>query len=187
MSMKNIPLLVCLLVTVFVFSARAADAPLRVGDTFDLRIGGVPPDDVIAINSSYTIDGTGGLNLPYIGKITVAGMTSSQIQALIERTYVDRGIYTHPTITLAIAQTARFVNVGGHVKAPQRVTYTPDMTVLSAINAAGDFDDFANQKQVRLIRGKTVTIINCKEIRRDPSQDVAVLPGDQIQVPESMF
>lgn len=172
---------------IFGISAAKADAPIRVGDTFELRIGGVPPDDQASITSTYTIDGGGGLNLPYIGKLKVDGLTSSEIQNLVEHTYRDGGIFTHPSVTLVIQAQARFVNVGGHVKAPQRVAYTPDMTLLSAINGAGDFDDFADQKKVRLMRGNTVKIINAKAIRANPANDVPVLPGDQIQVPEGFW
>ena len=164
-----------------------ADATLRPGDTFDLRIGGVPGEEMSAITSSYTIDGEGYLNLPYLGKLQVGGMTPGQIQSLVERDYIERGIFTHPTITLSIAPSARFVNVGGQVKAPNRIPYTPDMTVFSAINAAGDFTEFAAQTKVRLMRGDKVMIINCKKIRSDPSQDVKVLPGDAIQVPEAFW
>ena len=42
---------------------------------------------------------------------------------------------------------ARFVNVGGAVRAPARVPFTEDMTLLAAINAAGGFNDFADQKR----------------------------------------
>jgi protein involved in polysaccharide export with SLBB domain len=162
-----------------------ADANLRPGDTFDLRIGGVPVDEMSAISSSYTIDGY--LNLPLLGKLQVSGMTAAQIQSVVERAYVDRGFFTHPSITITIAPSARFVNVGGQVKAPSRVPYTPDMTVFSAINAAGDFTEFAAQTKVRLMRGGKVTVIDCKKIRSDPSLDVKVLPGDAIQVPESFW
>jgi polysaccharide export outer membrane protein len=114
-------------------------------------------------------------------------MTTSQATGSIERIYKAKEIYTNPTITLVMSASARFVNVGGAVKSPQRVPYTPDMTVLSAINAAGDFNEFANQSKVLLLRdGKTMTV-NCKEIRRNPAKDPGVRPGDQIQVPERWF
>ncbi|MBV9656574.1 MAG: polysaccharide export protein [Verrucomicrobia bacterium] len=164
-----------------------ADVTLRPGDSFDVRIGGVPSDEMTTVNGTYTIDGEGNLNMPYIGKISVNGMTQSQISSVIERTYRSREIYTNPTITLVIAATGRFVNVGGAVKNPQRVPYTPDMTVLSAINAAGDFNEFANQAKVQLLRDGKVIVVNCKELRRDPSKDPGVRPGDQIQVPERWF
>ena len=73
------------------------------------------------------------------------------------------------------------------MKAPQRVAYTPDMTVMSAINAAGDFTDYADQKKVHLTRDGKVTYVNCKRARADPSEDPKVLPGDQIQVGESFW
>ena len=138
--MKTSLQLFCAAVALSIAVTAQADAPLRAGDTFELRIGGVPTEEGVSINSIYTIDGGGGLNLPYIGKLTVENMTSSEVQSLVERTYVERGIFTHPSITLVTQAQARFVNVGGHVKSPQRVPYTPDMTLMSAINAAGDFD-----------------------------------------------
>jgi polysaccharide export outer membrane protein len=164
-----------------------AQAALRPGDTFELRMGGVPNDDQAAISQTYSLDGDGCVNLAYLGKVKVGGLAPGEIQTLIERSYVDHGIFTHPSVVLTIAPQARFVNVGGQVKAPGRIPYTPDMTVFSAINAAGDFNEFAAQTKVRLLRGDKVTVINCKRIRDDPSQDVKVLPGDSIQVPEAFW
>ena len=168
-------------------SVALADAPLRPGDALDLRIGGVPTDDQQTVSSSYTVDGEGFLNMPYIGKVRAAGLTPSGVQNAIEHAYVSEGIFTHPSITINIAPTARFVNVAGQVKAPSRVAYTPDMTVMSAINAAGDFTDFAKPSDVRLIRDGKVQRIDCKKVRGNPSLDVKVLPGDQIQVPEGFW
>lgn len=169
-------------------SVRAQDALLRPGDAFDLRISGVPVDDQSTISGSYTIDGQGYFNLSYIGKIKGGGRTASEVQSAVEHTYIEQGIFTHPTIALNIAPTARFVNVGGPgVKGGVRIPYTSDMTILSAITAAGDFNEFADQRHVRLIRGGKVTVIDCKKLRQDPSKDMNVLPGDNIQVPETMF
>ena len=183
----RIRILLAAAVTLALSASVYADATLRPGDTFDLRIGGVPTDEMSAISSSYTLDGQGYLNLAYLGKLQVSGMTAGEIQSLVERAYIDRWIFTHPTITLTIAPSARFVNVGGQVKAPSRIPFTPDMTVFSAINAAGDFTEFADQRKVRLMRGDKVILINVKKIRSDPSQDVKVLPGDAIQVPEAFW
>ena len=82
---------------------------------------------------------------------------------------------------------ARFVNTGGEVKAPQRVPFTPDITVLSAISASGGFTEFADQTKVRLLRDGRVTIVNVKDVRRDPSKDIRLKPGDKIEVPQSFW
>ncbi len=187
--MKKYMLTVLMAVVCGTTPAGAQDALIRAGDAFDMRISGVPSDDQATISGSYTVDGSGYINLSYIGKIKAGGRTASDIQSAVERAYIDQGIFTHPTIAVNIAQSARFVNVGGPGinGGGKRLPYTSDLTVLSAITAAGDFNEFAKQSQVNLIRGGKVTILDCKKLRRDPSKDIPVLPGDNIQVPESMF
>ncbi len=162
-------------------------AVLRSGDTFELRISGVPPDEASLFNSTYSIDGTGRLNLPHIGDVQVAGLTAGQAKDRIEGSYRSRGIYTNPTVNIVVSAQARQVSVGGAVKAPQRVSYTPDLTALAAINAAGGFNEFANQKKVRVLRSGQVIPVNCVEVRKSPSLDVRLLPGDIVEVPESFW
>ncbi len=81
----------------------------------------------------------------------------------------------------------RFVNVGGAVRTPQRVSFTEDMTLLASINAAGGFNDFADQKRVRLLRGNEVKVFDVRQFRRDPSLDVKLQPGDRVEVPQTFF
>src|SRR5262249_52717180 len=68
-----------------------------------------------------------------------------------------------------------------------RVPFTEDMTLLTAINAAGGFNDFADQKRVRLLRGTQVTVFDVRKFRKDPSLDVKLQPGDKVEVPQSLF
>jgi protein involved in polysaccharide export with SLBB domain len=79
------------------------------------------------------------------------------------------------------------VNVGGSVRQPNRIPFTEDLTLLSAINASGGFNDFADQKRVRLLRGSEVTIYDVRQFRKDPSKDVKLQPGDRIEVPQTFF
>jgi polysaccharide export outer membrane protein len=82
---------------------------------------------------------------------------------------------------------ARLVSVGGSVRQPSRQAFTEDMTLLTAINAAGGFNDFADQRHVRVLRGSEVKIYDVRQIRKDPSKDVKLQPGDKIEVPQSFF
>lgn len=172
-------------------SASAQDATLRPGDSVDIRIGGVPQEEVMQVTGQYMVDGEGFVNLPHIGKIRAGGQTSGQVQASIESAYRLAQIYTNPSISITMqtagTSTTRFVNVSGEVKQGGRITYTADMTVLSAISAAGGFSDFADAKNVQLIRGSQRQKVNIRDIRRDPSQDVKLLPGDTIIIPQSLF
>ncbi len=187
MTKRSLITVFCLFAGLVCLSSHASAQAMRIGDSCDLRIGGVPADDAANITGPYTVDGEGCLNLPFLNKLHVAGMSSSQIQSMIERAYIDRGYFTHPTITLNTQASAKFVNVSGAVKNPSRIPYTPDMTLMSAINAANDFNDYADQKHVRLTRGGSVLIKNCKEIRKNPSLDEKIQPGDSIMVPEGFF
>ncbi len=165
----------------------AQDAPLRSGDTIEIRIGGVPASEISQITASYVVDNQGFVNLAYINKVVVGGKTAAQAADAIESAYKAGEIFTNPTITISTQGMGRFVNVGGEVKAPSRVAYTPDLTLMSAINAAGGMTEFANSKKVRLIRGKEVMVVDTKKILSNPALDIPVKPGDQIFVEQSFF
>jgi polysaccharide export outer membrane protein len=160
---------------------------LRSGDNIEIRLGGVPFEEISQITGSYTVDTSGFVNMPHIGRIKASGLTQDELQLAIEKSYRDNEIYTRPTITVSVPMQSRFVNVGGEVRMPQRVSYTTDLTVLSAISAAGGFTEFASQGKVRLLRGNTVTVIDIRRVRKDPSQDVRLQPGDSIEVVRSLF
>lgn len=165
----------------------ASDAAFRTGDTIELRIGGVPAEETQLVTGAYTVDGEGFINLPHIGKVRAAGFGQAALQRAVEAAYRSGQIYTNPTITVTVPTTLRFVNVSGDVRQPRRVEYTSDLTVLGAISAAGGFTDFADQRKVRLIRGGRAQLIDIKAVRANPSLDIILLPGDQIEVPQSFW
>lgn len=168
-------------------AATASEAAFRVGDTIELRIGGVPSEEISVVTGSYTVDGEGYVNLPHVGKVRAAGLNQASLQRAVEAAYKGNEIYTNPTITVTVPTTMRFVNVSGDVRSPQRVPYTSDLTVLGAISAAGGFTDYADQRKVRLMRGGQVQIVDIKAVRNNPAIDIRLLPGDQIEVPQSFW
>jgi len=178
---------VAFLSAVLLLPAAGQDATLRDGDQVEIRLGGVPTEEVSQVTGPYTVDGEGFVNLPHIGKVRAGGLTQAQLQRSIESSYKSLQIYTNPTITVSMSNSARFVDVGGDVRSPQRVPFTPDLTVLGAITASGGFTEFANQSQVKLLRDGKVTVINIKDVRKDPTKDIKLKPGDKIEVPQSFW
>lgn len=164
-----------------------ADAILRPGDPVDLKIAGVPTDEQTQVDNVYTIDADGMVNMPYINKVRAAGLTPGQLASEIEGTYRSAKIFTNPTITIIMQPQTRFVNVGGAVRTPTRVPFTEDLTLLASINAAGGFNDYADQKRVRLLRGSEAKIYDVRQFRRDPGLDPKLQPGDRVEVPQSFF
>ncbi len=151
------------LLTVLLVEARASDAAFRTGDTIELRIGGVPAEETQLVTGAYTVDGEGYINLPHVGKVRAAGLGQAALQRAVEAAYRSGEIYTNPTITVTVPTTLRFVNV------------------------SGDFTDYADQRKVRLMRGGRVQIVDIKAVRSNPSLDIILLPGDQIEVPQSFW
>src|SRR4051812_17723965 len=88
-----------------------AQAPLRQGDTLEIRLTGVPPEEIQQFTSVYTIDDSGSINLPYIGYQKAVGLLPNQLQASVEKKLKDDEIYTHPTITVVVQAGQRFISV----------------------------------------------------------------------------
>jgi polysaccharide export outer membrane protein len=168
---------------------RQADSSvrLRIGDSMEIRLGGVPAEEINQVTGTYVVDTEGFVNMPHIGRVKAVGLTQEQLQSEIEKTYRGKEIYTNPTITVSVPMQTRFVNVGGEVKLPQRVPYTGDLTVLSAISAAGGFTEYASQGRVRLLRGDKVINVDIRKVRKHPDLDIALEPGDTIEVMRSFF
>ena len=162
-------------------------ATLRLGDPIDLKIGGVPPEEQQQVNNTYVVDASGSISLPYINKVRAVGMTPSALAREVENSYRANKIYTNPNVTIIMQPAARFVNVGGAVRQPMRVPFTEDMTLLTAINAAGGFNEFADQKRVRLLRGNKVDMYDVRQFRKNPGKDVSLQPGDRVEVPQTIF
>ncbi len=160
---------------------------LREGDSIEVRLGGVPREEIEQVTGTYTVDTQGFVNMPSIGRIKAADLTQQDLQAAIEKSYRDKGVYSNPTVTVAVPMTTRFVNVGGEVRLPQRVPYTSDLTVLAAVTAAGGFTEYASQSRVRLYRGMETVTVNMRRIRKDPGNDIPLQPGDSIEVMRSFF
>lgn len=157
------------------------NAVLRVGDTFELRMTGMPQEDAAMYALVFTIGGDGMVNIPLGGQIRAAGLTQSLLEKAIEKRLVDEKIFTNPTATINMAAAARFVTVGGNVRAPNRQPWSPDLTLLVAVAAAGGGNEWAGDK-IDLIRGGQRTMFSLKKLNKEPSQDPKLLPGDRLDL-----
>ena len=129
-------------------------------------------------------DGT--ITPPYLNKqIKAAGKTIGALEQELEKEYVPK-IYR--TINVTIKTAERFYFVGGEVRQPSRQPYIGRITVSQAIQSAGDFTDFADQRKVRVFRSNNkVEIVDCKAALEDPTKDLLIYPGDRIVVDSKLF
>jgi protein involved in polysaccharide export with SLBB domain len=165
-------------------SLLAEIAPLiRTGDVFEMRLSGMPQDVAADFAVQYTVGQEGTVNVPFIGGVKVSGLTPAQVEREMQAKLIAGKIFTHPTVIINVLAGSRFVFVGGGVKSPQRLQWTQDLTLHTAVGSAGGLDDYADPKGVRLIRdGKIVRAYDLRLLEKDPSQDPKLLPGDQVYV-----
>ncbi|MCS7063803.1 MAG: polysaccharide export protein [Methylacidiphilales bacterium] len=162
----------------------ATEDIMRVGDILNIRLTGVPQEDVAMFEDR--VDEEGYISMPLIGRIKAAGKTTAQLKQEIENNYRSRRIYATPNVTITFAQ-LRFINVIGEVRTPQRVPFTNDLTVLKALAACNGFTDFANRRAIRILRGNQVIPFDAVEAIRNPALDLPLQVGDQIQVPRTIW
>jgi polysaccharide export outer membrane protein len=171
--------------------AGTNEVPLTVNSTDSLEPGNqititFSGLSTIPIPYSCRIREDGTISPPYLkAPIIAAGKTIGELERELEKEYVP-AIYK--TINVTIRTADRFFYVGGEVRQPSRQIFIGRITVTQAIQSAGDFTDFADQREVRVIRatGK-VDIIDCKAALDDPTRDLPVYPGDNIVVGRRLF
>jgi polysaccharide export outer membrane protein len=159
----------------------SSSAVVRPGDSLTIALQGVPDPSV----HSVQIDDRGLITLPYIGAITAAGLSASDLSQRIRETYIAKKFYT--TVDVLVSVTERYVYIGGEVGRPGRIVWTPDLTASKAIQAAGGFSLYAKETAVNLVRENRPYPLDIKLAQKDPTQDPRLMPGDSLQVSRSAF
>lgn len=133
--------------------------------------------------NTYSVNDSGYVEVPLIGKINVKGKTIPQITEEVKRKAAE---YVNDAIVIVKLMSFR-VTVIGEVKRPTVITnYHDKLTILEAIAQAGDMTDYANRKNVTLVRsinGENVTIpidLTSKNILANPGYYLQ--PGDVVVI-----
>ncbi len=178
------PLLYLALALIAAAPAMGQEPILRNGQSFALRLAGVPQEDQVALSQSYTISDGGTIKLLYLPEMKAAGLRPSQLARNIEAAYRSAQIYTKPNIVITLGEAAgvqRYVSVLGEVNQRRSVNYTPGLTIFDVIAQSGGFSDFADPKKVKLTRGGKVSY---HDLRKTSSKDnVTLQPNDIVTVP----
>lgn len=157
---------------------------LRVGDLLTVTFSDLPPPHNLP-DHKERIREDGKITLHYNVAVDAAGKTPGELQEDIRKAYVPR-YYVNLTVTVKTEE--RVFYVGGEVKVPNRQYYIADMTVLRAVQTAGDFTDFANRKNIELIRSNGQKYkINWYKAIKDPKLDLPVFPNDYIIIHKKRF
>jgi protein involved in polysaccharide export with SLBB domain len=124
-------------------------------------------------------DGT--VSPPLLGKrIMAGGKKAGDFQDELLKLYVPDYF---KTLTIVVTCDERYFFVGGDVRNPRQYPYLSAMTVLKAIQAAGDFNEYADKTKVQITRadGKS-QLVDCKKAQKNSKFDLPIYPGDRIFV-----
>jgi polysaccharide biosynthesis/export protein len=163
----------------------ANDAQYKIGPQDVLRID-VWKEPEISRTAPVRPDGR--ISLPLINDVQAAGLTATQLAAVIAdglRKYI-----TNPQVTIGVTEiNSRRVYVTGEVTRPGAFPLLPNMTVLQALSSSGGFTQFAKLKSIYVLRtedGKQVKHpFNYKEVvsGKKSELNIPLQPGDVIVVP----
>ncbi len=165
---------------------------LGAGDTVTLEIREDREQPV-----ARRVSDTGDLDVPYVGRVQVAGQTTATVAARIE-SLLEADYYYTATVRLAIDQVNPLGKVGkvfisGEVKAPggQAIDTSERVMASAIVIRAGGFDRFADDRKVKVTSKRTgdTVVVDLKAVleRGETDRDVEVRDGDYIFVPKKLW
>lgn len=171
------------------------DKKLSAGDQVTIEIvedkeGGLP----------RVVTAAGAIDVPPLGRVQVAGKTTTEAAADIRRR-LEADYYYHATVKLNIDRVSPTVvnrgtvTISGQVRVPgpQQMIEGEALTLSVAIQKSGNFTEWANQGKVKLTRlvgGKPEDKeYDVEKIIRDnnPNADPVLENGDRVFVPKTWF
>lgn len=155
---------------------------LKPLDPLMITLLGIPKETVI----ETTVDEYGQITLPYISDpIEVVGLSTSALEREIQRIYTEGEIYRN--ITVNIQTTAKTYFMEGEIARPMEYNLNRRITLLQAIAAASGYTEYADKKDITIIRRGEIIKVNAKEIEKHPEMDIQIEAGDRIKVDRTFY
>lgn len=142
----------------------------------------IGPMDKLIVNVVGFPDFGGKIQLPLVGSNMAAGKTTEALSNELQLAY-DHTSLKHPRVSVGLKEgKSRFVTLEGQVKQPGLYPVPTRLHLSSAIALAQGVNEFANIKNVAVLRKagdqRLAAIFNLKDIRLGRYQDPAINPND---------
>ncbi len=170
-------------------SAVAPDYLIGPGDMIQVFVWRNPD-----LTVTVPVRPDGKISTPLVEDMVAVGKTPSDLARDIEKALAE--YVKAPQVNVIVTQPMSVfsqVKVIGQVVKPQAIAYREGMTVLDAVLAAGGLGQFAAGNRARIERsvdGKSEAIkvkLDALVNDGDMKQNIKLLPGDVLVVPESRF
>jgi polysaccharide export outer membrane protein len=156
----------------------------------------IGPDDVLTVvfwrekdmSAEVTVRPDGKISLPLLNDIDAAGITPEQLRLSLEK--AAGKLMSEPNASVSVKTiNSRKVYITGNVMKPGTFPLTGEMTVLQVIALAGGLQEYADSKNIVILRkvdGREQSFkFNYKDVtkQKHPEQNIALKPGDTVIVP----
>jgi len=156
----------------------------------------IGPEDVVGIlfwrdtdmTADVTVRPDGMITLPLLGDLRAGGLTPDALRDLVKREAAK--LMEDPNITVVIRTiNSRKVFISGEVTNAGAYPLAGPRTVLQLIALAGGLTEYADSKNIRIVRteqGRTSSFkFNYKEVSKGLKldQNIQLKPGDTVIVP----
>ena len=146
------------------------------------------------LSATVTVRPDGRISSPLVEDLVAAGRSPADLARDIEKALAK--FIRDPIVTVMLGgfqgTYSEQIRIVGEAAKPQAVPYRQDMALLDVMIQAGGLTDFADGNAAVLVRGAEggkQYSVRLKDLlkRGDISANVAVMPGDIIIVPQSLF
>ena len=170
--------------------SRGGDYIIGPGDELQVFVWGY--DD---LSTTVQVRPDGEISTPLVEDLRAAGKSPTQLARSIEEA-LQQFVRT-PTVTIIVqsfvGEYDQQIRVVGQATQPQALSYRGGMTLLDVMIEVGGLSEFASGNKSKVVRqqdGEEVVIrvrINDLLNKGDMKQNIRMLPGDVLVIPESLF
>lgn len=148
---------------------------LGAGDLVKITVYG---QDDLTLETRLSEVGT--VNYPYLGEISLLGMTVGQLE-----NYIYSGLkpdyLVEPSVSVSIVEYRPFF-INGEVQKPGGYPFQPGLTVDKAAALAGGYTERASKTKIFIVRE-----VNGEQVTLSADRSISILPGDIISIEQSFF
>ena len=178
-------------------NAGKAGYVLGAGDALEVSVWEAPPAMLFGVAATtdprtgpstsqktafpeQVVNAEGKISIPFVGAISVEGLTPQQVEEKIVRHLKDKANNPQVLVRVSHNNTAN-VTVVGEVASSARIPLTArGEKLLDALAAVGGVRQPIKEITLQLTRGNQVQALALETIIRDPKQNIVLQPGDVI-------
>lgn len=156
------------------------------GDTLHIGVWQNPD-----LTTDVQVRPDGRISAPLVDGIKAAGLTPDELAAQIKQRIAK--FVRDPVVTVVVSNfhgaLGQQISIVGAAARPQSIPYREKMTLLDAMIAVGGLTPYADGNAAVLIRGKQHYALHLDDLLRHGimADDVPLLPGDTIVIPQGWF